>query len=135
MIPLSRRPLIVTALVLAVAPFGMNAVGQAHAQQLAAPYVSSTYTSRSAAQVDPALAAAIKTYIRNNTEVRTYTLKDARTVGDTARVLVVPPADVTDPAFLFARKGTKGWTVLGIGTYFPDKFYRTNHIPTQLQVR
>ena len=56
-----------------------------------------------------------------NTEVDTYTLANEQIVGDTARVLVVPLPDVTDPAFLFARKGTDGWEAISIGTWFPPR--------------
>ncbi len=86
-------------------------------------------------QPDQTLAAAIASYMATNTEVPTFTLKDQQIVGDTARVLLVPPADVADQAFAFARKGADGWEVISIGTWFPQEFYQSENIPAELWVQ
>lgn len=151
-----RRParpwIIAAALTLAIAPFGINAALQAQAQPAApttpvvvaaptqpvasiAPTQPVTSIAPTPAPTERTLQSAIDVYMQSSTEVRTYTMQDEQIVGDTARVLVVPPADVTDPAFVFARKGTDGWEAISIGTYFPQEFYRSEHIPAELWVQ
>jgi hypothetical protein len=151
-----RRParpwIIAAALALVVAPFGINAALRAQAQSatqttpvtVTAPTqpiasVVPTHpvasTAPTPAQAERTLQAAIDAYITSSTEVDTYTIGDEQIVGDVARVLIVPPADVTDPAFLFARKGANGWEVISIGTWFPPEFYRSENIPTELWVQ
>ncbi len=151
-----RRParpwIIAAALALVIAPFGINAALRAQAQPattttpIAGAVPAQSVTTSSPAQpvtsvaptpvqTEHTLQAAIDMYMQNSTEVRTYTTQDEQIVGDVARVLVVPPADVTDPAFLFARKGAHGWEAISIGTWFPEEFYRSESIPAELWVQ
>lgn len=144
----SRGWIIAAALALVGAPFGINAALQAHAQPAAPVTIAAPAQQTVALATPPAasvastpvptgrtLEAAIDAYMQSNTEVNTYTTQDEQIVGDVARVLVVPPADVTDPAFVFARKGADGWEAIGIGTYFPEDFYRSEDIPVELWVQ
>jgi hypothetical protein len=146
-----QRRLWIAALTVGVILFAVGAALQAHAHgpktsatTVAAPVEQvsvanvtpvSSITPTPAAQGHQTLIAAIGTYMHSSTEVDTFTLEDEQIVGDMVRVLVVPPPDVTDSAFLFAREGADGWTVLSIGTWFPQEFYLSENIPTELWVQ
>lgn len=52
-----------------------------------------------------------------------------------ARLRVEPPAQTTDPAYVFARQQGTTWTVVSLGTSFDAEFYAQNNIPLSLQLR
>lgn len=82
---------------------------------------------------EQSLKSAVSTYIKRNTEVKDFTLEVEGIEGDFARLRVVPADNTTDPAWVFAQHDASGWSVLSLGTFFDEEFYRETGIPEALQ--
>ena len=89
----------------------------------------------SAADENPAIIAATKSYVAANSGMNKVSVTVEQVADDFARVKVTPDnPNAADPAWVFLQKKDGKWVGLVIGTSFTTEDYQQLGIPNALRV-